>query len=125
LCLALNALNKDYGKADIVFSGPLYKSMEMQKNKIVVSFNFIGSGLKAVNKYGYLSFFSIAGVDKKFVWAKAHIEGDNVIVYNDQIKNPVAVRYDLANNPDGNLFNNEGLPVCTFRTDIWKGVTEK
>ena len=47
LRLALNALNKDYGKADIVFSGPLYKSMEMQKNKIVVSFNFIGSGLKA------------------------------------------------------------------------------
>ena len=48
-----------------------------------------------------------------------------MIVYNYQIKNPVAVRYDLANNPDGNLFNNEGLSACPFRTDIWKGITEK
>jgi len=48
-----------------------------------------------------------------------------VIVYNDLIKQPVAVRYDWGNNPDGNLYNKEGLPTCPFRTDSCEGITEK
>lgn len=66
-----------------------------------------------------------SGNDKNFVWAKAYISGDKVIVYSDRVENPVAVRYDWSNNPDGNLYNKEGLPACPFRTDIWEISSEK
>lgn len=125
LRLAINALNKDYGKKDIVFSGPLYKSMEIRGDKIIITFDYADYALESHSKYGYITGFTIAGIDKKFVWAKAYIDGDKVIVYNDMIKKPVAVRYDWANNPDGNLYNKEGLPTCPFRTDTWEGITEK
>jgi len=123
--IAINALNKDYGQVNTVFSGPLYKSMEIQGNKIVISFENVGSGLEIHSKYGYITGFSMAGADKKFVWAKAYIDGDKVIVYSDLVKNPVAIRYDWGNNPDGNLYDKAGLPACPFRTDTLKGITEK
>jgi sialate O-acetylesterase len=67
---------------------------------------------------GELKYFAIAGADKKFVWAKAKIEGNNVIVWNDQVANPVAVRYAWADNPEGaNLYNKEGLPASPFGAD--------
>lgn len=59
----------------------------------------------------------IAGADKKFVWANAKIEGNHVIVWNDDVKSPVAVRYAWADNPEGaNLYNKDGLPASSFRT---------
>lgn len=115
--LALLAQKIAYGEKNIVCSGPLYQSAEINGNKIMVSFSNIGSGL-VVNNSGELSQFAIAGADKKFVWAKAKIEEDKVIVWNDDIPNPVYVRYAWADNPDGaNLFNKEGLPASPFRTD--------
>jgi sialate O-acetylesterase len=99
--------------------------MEKQGNKIIITFDNLGSGLYADSRYGYVKGFTIAGANKKFVWAKAYIEGDKVIVYNDHIEHPVAVRYNWANNPDGNLYNKERLPLCPFRTDVWEGITEK
>jgi len=121
--LAINALKIAYGK-DIVYSGPIYKSMAVSDNKIIVEFNNIGSGLVCHDRYGYVKGFSIAGIDRKFHWAKAYIENNKVIVYNDKVDNPVAVRYGWANNPDDvNLYNNEGLPASPFRTDDWPGIT--
>jgi sialate O-acetylesterase len=74
----------------------------------------------AKDKYGYLKGFSIAGEDKKFVWAKASLEGDKIIVWCESVSNPIAVRYAWADNPDdANLFNKEGLPASPFRTDSW------
>jgi sialate O-acetylesterase len=65
-----------------------------------------------------LSEFAIAGADKKFVWAKAMIAGDKVIVWNDAIATPLYVRYAWADNPvNPNLYNKEGLPASPFRTD--------
>lgn len=122
--LALNALYKDYGKKDVIFSGPTFKSMAVSGNKIVIEYDHVGSGLQTTNKYGYLEGFTIAGADKKFEWAKAYIDGNKVVVYSDKIANPVAVRYSWANNPDVNLFNKEGLPAAPFRTDTWKGITQ-
>jgi sialate O-acetylesterase len=124
LRLALAALKTTYGK-DIVYSGPVYQSMKVDGNKIVVSFTNIGSGLITRDKYGYVKGFAIAGADKKFVWAKAHIEGNTVVVYSDAVKNPVAVRYAWGNNPDdASLYNKELLPASPFRTDTWLGITE-
>jgi sialate O-acetylesterase len=65
-----------------------------------------------------LYYFAIAGEDKKFVWAKAKIEGNKVIVWNENINNPKYVRYAWADNPDGaNLYNKEGLPAAPFTTE--------
>ncbi|MDR2949487.1 MAG: sialate O-acetylesterase [Prevotella sp.] len=123
--LALNALNKDYGKTGLVYSVPTFKSMDISGNKVVISFNNIGKGLKSTSKYGYIEGFAIAGADNKFVWAKAYIDGDKVVAYSDNIPNPVSVRYSWSNNPDVNLFNEEGLPAAPFRTDCLKGITQK
>jgi sialate O-acetylesterase len=77
----------------------------------------VGSGLEAKGG-GPLGGFTVAGVDHKFVPAQARIEGTKVVVWSDQVAAPVAVRYGWADNPEGaNLYNKEGLPTSTFRTD--------
>ncbi|OGV60146.1 MAG: hypothetical protein A2X45_13250 [Lentisphaerae bacterium GWF2_50_93] len=130
--LELSALKVAYGQ-DVVFSGPTYDSMKVDGDKIVLSFKNIGGGLVA--KDGDLKQFAIAGDDpsspegsatasKVFVWAKAKIDGDKVIVWSEEVKKPVAARYAWANNPEGcNLYNKEGLPAVPFRTDDWPGTT--
>ncbi|MEZ4776115.1 MAG: sialate O-acetylesterase [Bacteroidia bacterium] len=121
--LALAGLKVAYDK-NIVYSGPTYRSMQIKGNKIVVDFENVGSGLEAKGPYGYLYGFAIAGADKKFVWAKAEIQGNQVVVWSDAVQVPVAVRYAWADNPaDANLYNKEGLPAGPFRTDLWDGLT--
>ncbi|MFY0686418.1 MAG: hypothetical protein JXQ90_04585 [Cyclobacteriaceae bacterium] len=124
--LAAIALNRDYGKTELVYSGPIYQSHKVIDNQIELSFDHVGSGLSCPDKYGYLKGFAIAGADKQFYWAKAKIEGDKVIIQSDQVTNPVAVRYGWAANPDDvNLYNAEGFPASPFRTDNWPGVTDE
>jgi sialate O-acetylesterase len=123
--LALSALKISYGK-DIVSSGPVYQSVRFEGKNAIISLSETGTGLSVRNKYGYINGFSISGADHHFVWAKAFISGNHtVLVYSDEIKNPVAVRYGWANNPDDlNLYNKEGLPAVPFRTDNWPGITK-
>jgi sialate O-acetylesterase len=120
--LALSAMKIAYNK-DIVFSGPVYKSMQTEGNGIRISFTNTGSGLILKNSEA-LKGFELAGEDRKFYTAQAKIEGNDVIVFAAEVSNPVAVRYAWANAPVCNLFNKEGLPASPFRTDSWKGVTE-
>jgi sialate O-acetylesterase len=123
--LALAALHVAYGQ-DIVFSGPVYKDMIIAGEQAILSFEHVGGGLMAKNRYGYLCGFSMAGEARIFHWARAHIQGDKVIVYSQDVKQPVAVRYGWADNPnDVNLYNAEGLPASPFRTDDWPGVTKR
>jgi sialate O-acetylesterase len=115
--LALAALKVAYKDDSLVYSGPLYKSMKIEGNKVILSFSETGSGLIARGD-GELKYFAIAGADKHFIWAKAKIENNKVIVWSDDIPDPVAVRYAWADNPQGaNLCNKEGLPASPFRTD--------
>ena len=127
--LALWALAKDYGKR-IVYSGPLYKSMQIADGKIRLVFESVGSGLMAGRKEGRnptvedkgakLKRFAIAGEDKRWVWADAVIDGATVVVSSPEVARPVAVRYAFSMNPEGcNLYNKEGLPASPFRTDNW------
>jgi sialate O-acetylesterase len=114
--LALAAQKIAYGE-NIVYSGPIYQSSKTEGNKIIITFNHVGSGL-ITNDGEELSEFAIAEADRKFVWAKAKIEGNTVIVWNDAVTNPMYVRYAWADNPvNPNLFNKEGLPASPFRTD--------
>lgn len=124
LRLALSTLKVAYGK-EMVYSGPTYKSMKVDGNKIILTFSNTGSGLITKDKYGYVKGFAIAGDDHHFYWAHAVIHGDDVIVSSEHVSNPQAVRYAWGDNPDdANLYNTEGLPASPFRTDTWKGITE-
>lgn len=113
--LALQAEHLVYGDRKTVYSGPIFKSMELKEGKLILSFNNVGSGLIA--KGGTeLKYFSIAGQDKKYVWARAKIVGEKVLVWSDEIPHPVSVRYAWADNPEGaNLYNKEGLPASPFQ----------
>jgi sialate O-acetylesterase len=117
--LAAIAKNRVYGAVDIVASGPVYSHMEVIKDTVVLHFKNTGSALIAKDGKE-LTYFSIAGVDQKFVWAKAWIEGDVVKVYSPSVRNPQAVRYAWADNPaTANLYNEDGWPCFPFRTDDW------
>jgi sialate O-acetylesterase len=117
--LALVARKIAYGE-NLVSSGPIYESNAIEGNRIRIRFGETGSGL-AINKTDEdeLTYFAIAGKDKKFVWAKAIIERNTVVVWSDEVAEPVYVRYGWADNPEGaNLINVEGLPASPFRTDF-------
>lgn len=142
--LALLALANDYGRS-VLASGPRYESYLLEHGAIRVKFSFVGSGLRAIPsgsfaearygsdamsydivrraETGELVGFQIAGADKVWHWAKAKIDGDEVIVSSEEVPHPVAVRYGWADNPVCNLFNSAGLPAHPFRTDDWPGVT--
>ncbi|MBI3830588.1 MAG: sialate O-acetylesterase [Planctomycetes bacterium] len=119
--LALAAQAIAYGK-DLEFSGPLYDSMAVENNAIRLKFKHLGGGLEA--KGGDLKGFQIAGEDKKWAWAQAKIDGETIVVSNEKVEKPAAVRYAWADNPECNLYNKAGLPASPFRTDDWDGVTK-
>ncbi len=98
--------------------------MTVEDGKVRVSFSNTGTGLKVQDKYGYVRGFAVAGADGKFVWAKGYQDGNDLIIYHEDIENPVAVRYNWSNNPDGNIYNEEGLPAVPFRTDDFDGITK-
>jgi sialate O-acetylesterase len=119
--LALWALAKTYGK-ELIYSGPLYESHEVEGNKIRIRFQHTGGGLMA--KEGKpLTHFEISGADEKFVPATATIDGATIVVTSDQIEKPVAVRFAWSDTAEPNLFNQEGLPASPFRTDAFKMAT--
>jgi sialate O-acetylesterase len=122
--LAVWALAEVYGKSDIVYSGPVYKSMAVEGDTIRLRFDHCGGGLAASDGKP-LREFVIAGDDQKFVPAEATIDGETVVVRSAEVSKPVAVRYAWRDDAVGNLANKEGLPASLFRTDAWKGVTEK
>ena len=116
--LALWALAKDYGRADVVFSGPLYKSVDFKEGKAVVSFDHAAGGLVAAGGND-LTGFEAAGEDRVFRKARARIEGATVVVSSADVPRPAAVRFAWRRNCAPNLINTAGLPASPFRTDVW------
>jgi sialate O-acetylesterase len=97
--------------------------MEVNGNKVVVTFDHVGSGLKN-HDFREIRGFALASGDGPFKTASAKIVGKNQVeVWADDIKSPTAVRYAWADNPVCNLISHEGLPVTPFRTDKRPGVT--
>ena len=113
LRLAYIALNRKYNK-EIVDSGPLYKSKLINKNKITIEFDYVGSGL--TKKGDKLLEFEIAGKNKKFIKANAQIKNNKVLVWNNKISNPKYVRYGWKDTSTASLFNKEGLPASSFNS---------
>jgi sialate O-acetylesterase len=111
--LALIACAKTYGQ-QVEYSGPVYTSMDINGNEVVLKFDHVGGGLVA--KGDALQGFAIAGEDGKFVYADAKIVGDTVVVSAPSVPAPTVVYYGWANNPVCNLYNQAGLPAVSFRT---------
>lgn len=120
--LALWALAKTYGKAELVYSGPLYDSQVREGSKVRIKFQHVGGGLIARDGKP-LTHFQVAGEDQQFVEATATIEQDTVVVSSDKVAQPVAVRFAWDQMAEPNLANKEGLPASPFRTDDWRLLT--
>lgn len=112
--LANLALANDYGKA-LVVSGPLYRSQKIDGHKLILEFDFIGSGL--MSSTGALKEFEIAGADKIYVPAVAKIIGKTVEVFSASVPNPKFSRYAWRDTSNASLFNMEGLPASSFTTE--------
>lgn len=112
--LALLARKVAYGEKNLIVESPMPSTAVFEKDKVIISFKNIGSGLM-VKDTNELKSFAISNDGKNFVWAKAKIIGDKVEVWNDTINNPTVVRYAWDNNPaEANLFSKEGLPSTPF-----------
>ena len=111
-----------YGKKDLVYSGPLYKSMKVEGSKVRLNFAHTGGGLKSRNGKP-LTEFEVAGEDGKFVPAEATIDGNSVVVQAKGVDKPTQVRFGWRDIANPNLMNKEGLPASPFRTKDWKGGT--
>ncbi len=118
--LALAARGIAYGEK-IEYSGPIYKNLKVNGDQAILSFDHVDGGLEA--RDGELTGFALCGVDKKFVWGKAQIEGDKIIVRSTEVQWPVAVRFAWSDFPVVNLWNKTGLPASPFRTDNFPMVT--
>jgi len=124
--LALAARHVVYGH-DIVHSGPQFREMKVERNRVYLDFDHVGSGLVLMppptERDGSTPEralgFAVAGDDQVFHWAEAMVEQDRVAVWSDAVKRPIAVRYGWGINPAVNLYNREGLPAIPFRTDTW------
>ena len=106
----------------IVAMGPVYKSMKVEGNRAVLSFDHVGAGLEC--RGDKLTGFEVAGEDQKFHPADAEIRGDTVVVSSAEVEKPMAVRFGWQNYPEVNLWNKDGLPATPFRTDDWPGLTQ-
>jgi len=114
--LALAAMKVAYDEKNIVCSGPVYESMKIEGDQIILTFSHTGSGL-ITESGGPLKCFEICGKDNEYFPASAKIENNCIIVRSPNVPAPVCVRYAWANNPeDPNLYNREGLPASPFRT---------
>ncbi len=115
--LALGALKVAYGKKSLLASGPSLKKVAAKGNKVELVFADVGKGLET--RGGELKHIAIAGADKKFVWAKAEVKANKLVVWADSIPEPKWVRYAWADNPAGaNLYNSAGLPASPFEASV-------
>jgi sialate O-acetylesterase len=122
--LALWALTKDYGKMDIVYSGPLFTQQAVEGKNIRLYFAHAEGGLKSSDGKA-LSHFQIAGKDGKFAAATATIDGKTVVVSAEGVSAPTQVRFGWHRAATPNFFNTAGLPASPFQTNNWQGGTGK
>jgi len=114
------ALAKTYQVEGISYSGPVYQSMAVKGNEVTLSFDYAEYGLTSFGRE--LKLFTLAGADQVFHPAVAVIRNGKVVLSSKAVAKPVAARYAFAEWVVGDLYNNEGLPASSFRTDDWNNV---
>jgi sialate O-acetylesterase len=116
--LAYQALVKTYGKKGIACDGPVLKEMKIEGNQVKLTFDNAPNGIMSLGKE--LNCFEVAGANKRFYPAKAFVTNDGLTVFSPSVATPVAVRYAFKDFIAGDLFNTEGIPASSFRTDDWE-----
>jgi sialate O-acetylesterase len=116
--LAFQALAKTYGKKGIACDGPVLKEMKIDGNEAKLTFDNAPNGIMSIGKELYC--FEVAGANKRFYPAKAFVTNEGVTVMSPSVAVPVAVRYAFKDFIVGDLFNTEGIPASSFRTDNWE-----
>ena len=115
--LAYQALVKTYGKKGIACDGPVLKEMKIEGNEVKLIFDNAGNGIMSLGKELYC--FEVAGANKRFYPAKAFVTNAGITLVSPSVAEPVAVRYAFKDFIVGDLFNIEGIPASSFRTDDW------
>ena len=116
--LARWALNRDYGFADLVCRSPEFDSFTQEGDRLVVQFNYTGSGLRPFDTNGVKGFVVET---ESMGWLPVEgvvISPDTVELALPDTAPVTALRYAWADNPVCNLFSVEGLPATPFRTDM-------
>ena len=113
--LAFMALNKLYGKKNLVFTGPIVTGVSVENGKVHLDFDraliVSPQRISSAFEIGY----TIAGRDTLvFVPAQFQAEGRKIRVWNDTVSKPAAVRYGWLKIAEANLAGKEGLPVTPF-----------
>lgn len=123
--LAAVALNREYNRLDVIYQGPVVADVRFEGSKAYVYFKLetLGTGLQT-NDGRSPKFFYVAGDDRVFYPANAHIDGSRIVVESNKVPNVVSVRYAFFNYPVTNLENKEGFPAIPFRTDTWEESNE-
>jgi len=122
--LAHLALEETYHSKTLSAKNPSFKSMKIENGKIKIEFENSSKGLKTKDGKE-LKGFIIAGSDKQFYPAKAIIKNNTITLSSSKVKAPIAARFEWTNDALPNLFNSEGLPVSSFRTDEWTIETDR
>ena len=119
--LALIALAKTYARRNLIYSGPVFKSVHFAKGRAIISFAHVDGGLASRNDKA-LNWFEIAGANGKFVSAQAKISGRGVVVASPDVLQPKFVRFAWSDVAVPNLMNKAGLPALPFNTAVvpWK-----
>jgi sialate O-acetylesterase len=113
--LARWALARDYGRGDLVFSGPLYRSMQVEGKRVRIRFDHAESGLATLDS-APPDWFEVAGSDGNYVAAEAHIDGSTVVAWSEDVPAPKAIRFAWHEEAQPNLINTAGLPALPFRS---------
>jgi sialate O-acetylesterase len=116
--LAFLALSRTYGIGGFPCEGPVLKEMTVNNNIVTLSFSNAPNGLTSYGKE--LSCFEVAGENRKFYPAIAYITGKGLALFSPSVNKPVAVRYAFRDYVMGDLYNTEGIPASSFRTDSWE-----
>lgn len=114
--LARWALAKDYGFKDMVYSGPTFKKIVEDKNRIIIEFENVGSGLETSDGKSP-DWFYVKAKDGRFNKANAKIEDNKITISVDNMVRPVSIRFGWDELAMPNLRNKEGLPAISFRID--------
>lgn len=116
--LVLQAMKVAYFEKDMVFSGPVFKNGRVKRNRLILDFDEIGSGLTTIQG-NRLGGFSLKDHTGSFQWVAAKIHNNQVEIMLPNNLNPVSVRYGWANNPvNANLINKEGMPASPFQFEL-------
>jgi hypothetical protein len=115
---ATAALNMVYGGGG-EYTAPVFDSMTVSGDTIIVKFSHVGDGLKSANNMDDIRGFAICDEDNVFAGAKARIISANEVkVWNERVKNPKQVTYAWASfNIASNLANSVGIAAAPFRSD--------